>query len=407
MKFIQKNLIIIILLFVLAEVLVPIDNIYILQTGLKLFLFFFFIILMKRKDLLVIPKTVSGIYIIYMFLLAIIDYLNLFETETILSWLSISLILIYFHVGYYCFGSKQGFENLLKQVYWSSIIYIIYFFTIQFFSFDSEHYLSYSGTFQLGSIRNKRIYTLSFFAVLLLFALITKTLKKKKSSFISLLIMVLIAIVFISFRRTAWGCLFVGFFILLIRTDLKKAFGILLIVGLSFSVLALKFSNVIESQLESRRGSLELGKSENVAVDYRILEYTFMVQDISNNSLEKLLFGDENRYHERVFWWEKARVDNSIHADVVLIIFSTGFFGLILYLLIYYKIFAKIRKINIAKNSSKEMRGYKTLIYALIIMNLSILFSGGIYRVPINGVVSFLFIGSLLGGVNRGVKNEI
>jgi O-antigen ligase len=405
LKFIQKNLIIIILLFVLAEVLVPIDNIYILQTGLKLFLFFFFIALLKNNQKLQILKTLSGIYVVYILWLAVIDYFQINDAAVFSTWWSISLPLMCYHIGYYCFGTKKGLENLLRQVYWSSAIYIIYFFTIQFFSFDSEHYLSYSGTFQLGAIRNKRIYVLSFFAVLLFFALITKMLKKKKSSFISLLIMVLIGVVFISFRRTAWGCLFIGIFVLLIRTNLKKAFGILLIVGLSFTLLALKFSNVIESQLETRRGSLELGKSENVAVDYRVLEYVYIVQDLSQNSLGWALFGDENRFHDRVFWWGKSRVDNSIHADIVAIIFSTGIFGLIFYLLIYYRMFAKVRWKTNANGKNKQIREYKTLTYALIIMNVAILFSGGIYKVPINGTVSFLFIGSLIGILNKNFKN--
>ena len=405
MKFIQKNLIIIILLFVLAEVLLPIDNIYILQTALKLFLFFFFIALLKNKQKLQILKTISGIYVVYILWLAVIDYFQVNDAAVFSTWWSISLPLMCYHIGYYCFGTKNGLENLLKQVYWASIIYIFYFFTIQFFSFDSESYLSYSGTFQLGAIRNKRIYVLSFFAVLLLFALITKTFKKKKSSFISLMLMVLIAVVFISFRRTAWVCLFIGIFVLLIRTNLKKGFGILLIVGFSFTVLSLTFSNVIDSQLESRRGSLELGELENVVVDYRVLEYIYIAQDISNNSLGWILFGDENRFHDRVFWWEKARVDNSIHTDIVAIIFSTGIFGLIFYLLIYYIMFAKVRWRTIANGKNKQIRGYKTLTYALIIMNVAVLFSGGIYKVPINGAVSFLFIGSLIGVLNKNFKN--
>ncbi|MDB9783197.1 hypothetical protein OAB88_08870, partial [Winogradskyella sp.] len=388
-----------------AEVLVPIDNINILQTALKLFLFFFFIALLKNKQKLQILKTISGIYVVYILCLVLIDYIQVNDNAVFSTWWSISLPLMFYHIGYYCFGTKNGLENLLKQVYWASIIYILYFFTIQFFSFDSESYLSYSGTFQLGAIRNKRIYVLSFFAVLLLFALITKTFKKKNSIFISLLIMVLIAIVFISFRRTAWGCLFVGFSILLIRTNLKKSFNILLIVGLSFSVLTLKFSNIIEAQIESRSNSLELGSSENLENDYRVLEYIFIAQDISHNSLGWILFGDENRFHDRLFWWEKSRIDNSIHADIVAIIFSTGIFGLIFYLLIYYRMFAKVRWRAITNDENKQIREYKTLTYALIIMNVAILFSGGIYKVPINGAVSFLFIGSLIGVLNKNFKN--
>jgi len=384
---------------------VPIDNIYILQTALKLFLFFFFIAYLKNKQKLQILKTISGIYVVYILWLAIIDYFQVNDISVFSTWWSISLPLMCYHIGYYWFGTKNGLENLLKQVYWASIIYIFYFFTIQFFSFDSEAYLSYSGTFQLGAIRNKRIYVLSFFAVLLLFALITKIFKKKKSIFISLILMVLIAVVFISFRRTAWGCLFVGFSILLIRTNLKKSLTILIVVGLSFSVLVLNFSNIIESQIESRSNSLELGSSGNLENDYRVLEYIFIAQDISHNSLGWILFGDENRFHDRLFWWEKSRIDNSIHADIVAIIFSTGIFGLIFYLLIYYRMFAKVRWRAITNDENKQIREYKTLTYALIIMNVAILFSGGIYKVPINGAVSFLFIGSLIGVLNKNFKN--
>lgn len=383
----------------------PIDNIYILQTALKLFLFFFFIAYLKNKQKLQILKTISGIYVVYILWLAIIDYFQVNDISVFSTWWSISLPLMCYHIGYYWFGTKNGLENLLKQVYWASIIYIFYFFTIQFFSFDSEAYLSYSGTFQLGAIRNKRIYVLSFFAVLLLFALITKIFKKKKSIFISLILMVLIAVVFISFRRTAWGCLFVGFSILLIRTNLKKSLTILIVVGLSFSVLVLNFSNIIESQIESRSNSLELGSSGNLENDYRVLEYIFIAQDISHNSLGWILFGDENRFHDRLFWWEKSRIDNSIHADIVAIIFSTGIFGLIFYLLIYYRMFAKVRWRAITNDENKQIREYKTLTYALIIMNVAILFSGGIYKVPINGAVSFLFIGSLIGVLNKNFKN--
>lgn len=352
-----------------------------------------------------IPKSISFFYIIYTLGIAIIDYFKIFDASIFFRWMSFSIILMYFHLGYNHYGSKAGLKNLLNQVYWASILYIIYFIIVQFISFDSEIYSTYSGLFQLGAIRNKRIYVLSLFSILLLFTLIHQSIIKKNRIITFLIILILISIIVATFRRTAWISLFLGALVLVSRINFKKMLSLMTFVGFSLYLVYLKFSDIIVVQNEARGNVLEVG--DKIANDYRILEYIYIFLDMSNNSITWVLFGDKNRWSESVFWLEHAGVDNAIHSDIVALIFSNGLFGLFIYLLIYCRMFIKVRMFKIVNGSNNSKLGYKTLFYALFIMNFVVLFSGGVYRVPINGIISFLFLGSLTRLITSDFKRQV
>jgi hypothetical protein len=368
---------------------------------------FFIIIYIYLLGINILIKSFNsaiGFFLLFLLVLIIISSLSgHFWWSNIFKWQSIFLIFFSYYLGFHLFNSEQRIKILTRQTKHAAIIYIIYFVVIQFLDFNVKSYETYSGIFNIGSISSRRLLFLSYTIITLFFGFSLYYNNSLKRLSYLLLLMVLFSISIIILRRTVIVISIIGILIFAINNiNFKKIFLLIFYTAIAVSIFVFTLEDIFQTQLNYRK---EQTGFSNTFEEARFTEFLLLSAYINHGTDKQILFGNSDRFVTLELWEKYAGVyDRAIHSDFVYLIYSSGFIGFILYVIVYYSLIRKQRKLKakLKRNSinDKNIKPLNAIFYSLIISNLLLLYSGS-FLYLLHGMISFLFIGASSGYIKK------
>jgi hypothetical protein len=221
--------------------------------------------------------------------------------------------------------------------------------------------------------------------------------KKQSLSFI-IISLVVLAILIIAFRRSAYIILGIsGMSAILFLRFKMQSIRVLIIFGAISVMILPQFNELFEKQYNARSKTFEKGlESES-----RLKESMIWSERFEHSSLQILLFG-EKPFITAENYGAGDFGDRPLHVDINIIFFSTGLIGIILYFLFYIKIlltYNKIRKLLLRNKIQSGILNY--IFFSTIISLIALSFSGGL------NALTFRMFGFVLLGISFGQLNKL
>jgi len=308
-----------------------------------------------------------------------------------------------FIIAYEFFDSKEKLFHLLKGLYWILIITIIavaigYIFKIGQIGYQAKDQeeepfiglLTFGGLYAPGT-------------VLAITPLILKTdLSSLQRKLLPFVVVVLFIFLLLTVRRTVILIPIIGLLGFLLYS--KHKFKIL---GYSFLVIAFLFAllplyeDILSSRFKVRENA---GRFEEdfYKTEMRYIENIQMIEDIGKfENPTKIIFGiGNNIFAENITDGQVS--GRMFHTDIAKLFYGIGIFGIIIYLLIYFKLYLKIRNIP----SNGYLNDYKSAALGLLLISLFVSINGSITVISFRAA-NFLLLGAILGYVKSEAKQKI
>lgn len=318
--------------------------------------------------------------------------------------------LVILPLSFHHYLQKTNLEKLWKSTFVFIIIYVmftLYATSVQLGGYESERVGGTTFYFGHVAIRGGITY-ISF--VVLLTPLILIQLNKWQRVILIILVGVIFLIFLTVLKRFVFVILGLGVINFIIQPFIKTKYKIMmLVVILSLGYLSIG-NNYIQHTIESRineRGETKFTQ-ETIEQDLRIYEPLYIFQDLFNNPGIRIFIGEKG---QQIFdiKHEDDQLARKIHNSYARIIISSGIIGIILYLVIFYKLykFVKIHYRYIIKNISATKYApvwitFQSLVFIFLLQGMV----GGHDHVTLRGLV-FLYSGALAGSIVHVSRRSI
>ena len=345
-----------------------------------------------------IHKSNIFIFLFLCYLLILIPFSsNPFNTFRI--YLQVSVSLLMFPVSYFIFNRLKDWKKLNNSMIWIMLIIVINTLIGSIFGFGRRYYTQ-DEDFLTGFLYGSRLYPGSI-ALILLPLILPLIQKRKYKLLVYILSFSVFIILVLSMRRTAFLIVLVGYFIYFIFSVKKKTllFGILGFICIFYISLPI-FNNILTTRFEARKERFQLNFYES---EGRYIETILVFNDFKSFELIKKLFGTE-LFNSPGNFGEGVLGGRQIHSDILVLIHGSGVVGLVLYLLVHYRIFRtfiyyKKKLPNVAY--IKEMIAVFISLFIIILVVSTI---GGIHAITFRSIF-FIYLGAILG-IFRNIGNE-
>jgi hypothetical protein len=338
------------------------------------------------------------IYIIY--IVCLFPFVtDLYESMRVSFQVIISMLS--YVLGYTIIKNYDDLKRLNRSIYYGIMILFLNFIMSTVFGLGNFSYdASSESSLYLGNYSDSiNIFAYSLFVI----PLLSFDFKKSQKSALYLFGIFLLLIVIISTKRIALITVVSGMVIYAytIRAYIRKQ----LITAIVFFIILTAISPLYFDTMSERWNiRIDAGRVETASykTEARYLETSMVWSEIfSFKSIGKSLFGHEAFYSSYLYGggiWGRRQ----LHVDYNQILFTTGIFGLILYLAVYFNIYKDFQKYK------KRIKGdsiHKKILFALFYMmffcSLVTSFAGQMYAITFRSII-FLYLGSL----SCYVKNE-
>ena len=337
---------------------------------------------------------------IFLFYFILILIQTLFSSNFVVSFsstLKMIITLSMFPIGMFYIDSIEKIKKLNVAVIWIMFLVTLNFIITNIFGIGANPYGD-SVDFYVGNIKLSAINT-PVYALLILTSILTFNKRKQRILAIVFAIPTLVFLV-LSLKRISLLALTLGVVIIFFFSRSKaKYVKWLVVLFLALIILFPIYKSILNQQILARGNRLEIGIIEE---ESRFLE-TFIVIDktIFSNNIATILFGQE--VWNSVGKYNGINNERPLHVDFNKLLFGTGLVGLLLYILMYFKIFFHFKKIKPNKrnniNSSIYTNNYnilRPLFLAIFFGTLLISLSGGMMGIS-HRTIAFLYMGAIIG----------
>lgn len=334
-------------------------------------------------------------YIGIMTILTISIILELFQIKSIVETSKFALI-IYCFYAYFQYFSRFSIQDemLRKMILYMSIITILNIIIANIFKLGWAGYSEDVG-FYTGGIVSNMWYILG----LIVLSSIALIYKKRQNLYFIITSLIILGILIIAFRRSAYIILGIsGISALLFLKFKMQSIRVLIVFGVISIFVLPQFTELFEKQYDARTKTFEKGLEEETRLKESKEIWT---ERFEKSPLLILLFG-EKPFITAENYGAGDFGDRPLHVDVNIVFFSTGLVGIILYFLFYVKIlltYNHIRKMLLRKNIQSRILNY--IFFSTIISLIALSFSGGL------NALTFRMFGFALLGISFGQLNKL
>jgi hypothetical protein len=362
----------------------------ILRLVFNLLLIFYFL------NIYGIPKNNLNSYLlVYILYLLGISMLASNLMESVFDgFMKIAISLLMLPIGF----KVAQFDNnrMIKGIYWTIIVLLLNYIFSQFFKLGDSVYSD--DTFYKGGATASAPVILSMSILIIFYAFNVNQLPYSKI-FTVIASSIAIFIIILSVKRGAILGLAAGFAVYFIFTSkkLNSSFRLLLI-GLGLIMILSEYSDVVQKRVDAR--STEKNEIQN---ENRYREVFFMFEEMANLSLPQKLFGYEPFNSSKIMAKYFGR-PRQLHVDYTILLLGTGIFGLLIYLGLFLMIYLFANNLkslylrNGFVNGRLQVFENFALLSSLIVLSLTMSFSGGIQFLSYR-IILFLYIGYSIGRI--------
>ena len=332
------------------------------------------------------------VYILYLFGISMLAS-NLMES-VFDGFMKIAISLLMLPIGF----KVAQFDNnrMIKGIYWTIIVLLLNYIFSQFFKLGDSVYSD--DTFYKGGATASAPVILSMSILIIFYAFNVNQLPYSKI-FTVIASSIAIFIIILSVKRGAILGLAAGFAVYFIFTSkkLNSSFRLLLI-GLGLIMILSEYSDVVQKRVDAR--STEKNEIQN---ENRYREVFFMFEEMANLSLPEKLFGYEPFNSSKIMAKYFGR-PRQLHVDYTILLLGTGIFGLLIYLGLFLMIYLFANNLkslylrNGFVNGRLQVFENFALLSSLIVLSLTMSFSGGIQFLSYR-IILFLYIGYSIGRI--------
>lgn len=292
--------------------------------------------------------------------------------------------------------SKLKNNALVKPMIWVILLLLVNYVASQYFKLGVSIYDE--DSFYTGGATASAPIIVALGLLVIFNAFNSNNLPYKKIIILLITISALF-IVLISLKRGAILALVLSAVVYLFFS--KKKLSTTFIFGVSsiFLVfLIFQFSDTLSDRIESR--TTERNDLQN---ESRYKETFYVFDEMKESNILQIVFGKE-AFNSGVIMEKYFGRERQLHVDYNLLLSGTGFFGLFLYLYLFWKIYVKSKKYRKKTNASfnKKTRflgnEYYALIVSTIVLSMVMSFSGGLQFISYR-VMLFLVLGYFLGQI--------
>jgi hypothetical protein len=363
---------------------------------LSLYLYFIRQVLQENKN-----NSVSKSILLFAIYIAILIPFSDNVYYSLNVSIKVLLSILMYPLGYALVNSESKFNLLVKRIPLIYLILVIGFALTNIFNLGGYDYSSNTG-FQSGGLTDSWN-NLTYAILLSPLLLFLKQIKPSKKFLYSILVLMVLIFLIISFKRIAISGLSLGVLIYFyyygkLTTFFKMSVFIGIFLTLSFPI----YKEIISIQYEARQDRFEDGWLEK---EGRYMESFYVWEEVFefNNPIKSWIglqaFNSIENYANGFFG------KRQLHVDYNLIINTTGIIGLFLYLRIFYTLFImvlKIQKKSKVNNNIITKNYQKVLIavaFVLVITPLYTSLGGQMYHLTFRSLI-FLY----LGGITRWLE---
>lgn len=358
--------------------------------------FIFYVFIKKLKFL----KSNIFIFLFLGYLLMLIPFSSNIP-DSFRIYLKVAVSILMFPVSYFIINSFDKLKKLNNAIIGVMIITIIYLILSNIYNIGSGAYIKANNEAFLIGFGHNKLLSCSISLVLLPIILLLIN-KKKFKIFILFLAIIIFIILLVSMRRTGVLVVIIGYLIYLIFSSykLKKIISILCFVMVLIFSFPL-YKDILLSRYELRSSHFE---NWTLKDELRYLETYIVLDEVFSFRSFRILFGKElfnspynyggGRWGERV-----------LHVDYNLILHGSGIIGLVLYSIIFYRIFSTF--LYYKKRIPKELC-YKELcaiFISLFLLSLFISLIGGMKVITFRSII-FMYLGAILGIFNKSIHEK-
>jgi len=359
--------------------------------AIVLFSFIFYVLIKKLKIL----KSNIFIFLFLSYLLMLIPFSSDIP-NSFRIYLKVAVSILMFPAGYFIINSLDNLKKLNNAIIAIIIITIIYTIISNIYNIGSRAYIKANNEAFLIGFGDSKLFSASF-SLVLLPIIIPLINKKKNKIFILLLAIIVFIILLVSMRRTAVLIVIIGYLFYFIFSPYKFK-GIISILGFA-TVLIFSFplyKDILFSRYELRSYHFE---NRTLKGEARYIETFAVFDEVFSFRSPRSLFGKElfnSAYNYIGGRWGKR----SLHVDYNLILHGSGIIGLLLYFIMFYRIFSTF--LNYKKRIPKASY-YKKLcaiFISLFVLSLFISVYGGMKVITFRSI-NFMYLGAILGIFNK------
>jgi hypothetical protein len=342
------------------------------------FLFYF---LFDKFNITLINNLILG-FLIYLLILVLISS-NVSRGLYVYSQLLMTFLM--FPVGYHYFYSKDRFMKLHKVFAVCLTLFVINIFIANIFKLGTSDYLDDTLYFGAGRVNITKTMT-----ILLLISPIGIQIFSKKPwmKIYGFIILVSVIIIILGLKRSAVIALLIGFLVFVVFSPQKRTVvRLLLIFFLFIYVSSFYFLDTFYQRLEARGQRVELFSDNFIETEGRFNEFDLIFDDFGNRTIWQKIFGTEI-FNELMYF----DIKRTLHTDYMILLHGTGFFGLMLYFLIWFYIIKK--NFLIGRRGDETLIKYNNvIIFSLFIAMLFISFAGSLYSMGLRSIL-MLYLGA-------------
>jgi hypothetical protein len=358
---------------------------------LKAFILYLFILYVSIKFKIFNNSVSKQIIIFFIYVLCLLPFSS-DPAHSFKLTLQVMISLLAFIPAFNLIRNYDDLIKLNKSVVIFMTLIIINFIIAGLLNLGGTDY-STGNEFQAGGLRDAyNNLTYSLLIVPLLFAF---TSSKNEKIFISILSIIIFILLIMTLKRIAIAGAIWGFLIYFILSDKKNKkliyFAFMFIVIIGFSPF---YEDTLMQRLEFRQ---EHGRfsSDFYTSEERYIETFYVWSEISSlaEPLRSLFgleaFNSAGKYANGVFG------SRNLHVDYNLILFTTGLVGLILYLMIYIKLFKGYKYITLNLKPNNRIKTLKVIFMVLLLTSLFTSLGGQMYHISFRLIV-FIYMGAIM-----------
>jgi hypothetical protein len=339
------------------------------------------------------------IYILYLFGISMLAS-NLMES-IFDGFMKIAISLIMIPIGFKV--AQLDKNTMIKGVYWMVIALLLNYGVSQFFKLGVSVYSE--DSFYKGGATASAPIILSM-SILIFFSAFNSNQLPYSKIFTIILSSISIFIIILSVKRGAIFGLAAGLAVYFIFTSkkLNSSFRLVLI-ALGFIAIFSEYSGVIQKRVDARTTEKNEIQNEN-----RYREVFYMLEEMETLSISQILFGYEPFNSSKIMAKYFGR-PRQLHVDYTILLLGTGVVGLLIYLGLFWYIFRYSQRLkslfiqNQLLSGRLEVYENFALTSSLIVLSLTMSFSGGIQFISYR-IILFLYIGYSIGRIFFWINNR-
>lgn len=327
---------------------------------------------------------------IFLFYLALLIPLSSNIFASLNEYLKVFISMMMFPVGYYIVNSTSRLNKIINYTFLGALIICIQLIIAQVFKIGISVYLE--DSFYLGGALVQVTYFLV--AVCLISPFVIRFQSNDKYTNIKyFIILISIILTLVALRRISIAALIGGFGVYYIFSVNKmKNFKYITAGILIILILLPVYGPTLTERIDAR-----IDSTVEITEESRFGETAAVYLDFLEVNLTQKLFGAELFNSEEYFAYDPEFFyvfggRRPLHIDYNIILHGSGLIGLLLYIILHFKILMKIVNSKVTDDDSKEI---KAILYSLFFILILFPLSGSIAGIGFRSIL-FLLFGSFL-----------